>query len=294
MPENFGDQAAGLRRLFGQQSTHVIAFVAGQTGVGNSLIVANLAAALARQGKEVLILDEHRRDGVASCFGALSRNDLYQVINGDKTISDVLLTVAPNIRILPVQKAIKKLTDLSADQQETFVERIAALDRVSDFVLVDASMDHPLGISPLGLAAHETVVVMSARSDAIKEAYALIKKISLCYARKNFRILVNKARGADEADAIYNNISHVSRSRGVASLQYAGFVPHDEHVRQASRLSQPVVGLFPECHAARAYRTIGGDILNWSAQGNAMGGVEQFAHLLLHLSRNIEPVAIYA
>jgi MinD-like ATPase involved in chromosome partitioning or flagellar assembly len=30
-----------------------------------------------------------------------------------------------------------------------------------DVVLVDASPDHPLGFSPLGLAAHETVVVVS-------------------------------------------------------------------------------------------------------------------------------------
>lgn len=44
-----------------------------------------------------------------------------------------------------------------------------------------------LGFSPFGLAAHETVVVMSASGASITDAYALIKKVSLGYARRNFR-----------------------------------------------------------------------------------------------------------
>jgi flagellar biosynthesis protein FlhG len=64
----------------------------------------------------------------------------------------------------------------------------------ADVVLVDTSLDHPLGFSPLGLAAHETVIVVSPNGAAITEAYALIKKVSLGYARKHFRILVNKVR----------------------------------------------------------------------------------------------------
>ncbi len=294
MAEYRGDQAAGLRRLFGREQSRIVTFAAGSVGVGKSILVANLAAALARQGKEVLVLDENTRNNVASCFGASARFDLQHVINREKLLSEVLLTVAPGVRVLPAARAVKKLGKLDLLQQEALLESIIGMERPANVILVDASLDHPLGFSPLGLVAHDTVIVISATGESITEAYALIKKVSLGYARKNFRILVNKVRGLDEAEAIHGNIARLTRNRGLAHLDYAGFVPLDERLRQASRLGQPVVALFPDAPAAKAYRTIASDLLNWPASENESGGLEQFVQQLLHLSQHIDPIAIYA
>ena len=294
MAERCCDQADGLRRLFGRQQSRVVTFAAGSNGVGKSILVANLAAALARQGKEVMVLDENTRNSVANCFGALARNDLLQVINGEKQLSEVLLTVAPGVRVLPAARAVKKLGKLTLRQQSQLLDSIAGMERTADVILVDASLDHPLGFSPLGLAAHDTVVVMSNTGASITEAYALIKKVSLGYSRKQFRILVNKVRGSDEARAIHGNIAQLTHSRGLANLEYAGFVPLDERLRQASRLCQPVVALFPDAPAARAYRTLANELLGWPLPQEELGGLEQFVQQLLHLSQHIDPIAIYA
>ena len=294
MPDYRSDQAAGLRRLFGREQSRVVAFSAGSSGVGKSVLVANLASSLARLGKEVLVIDENTKNNVASCFGTSTRHDLSQVINREKILSDVLMEVAPGLRILPAAKAVKKLGKLNLRQQESLVESIACMERPGDVILVDSSLDHPLGFSPLGLAAHETVIVVSPDGASITDAYALIKKVSLGYARKHFRIMVNKVRGADEARAIHGNLARVSQSRGVARLDYAGYVPFDEHLRQAAQLCQPVVGLFPESSSAKAYRTIASDMLNWPLPDDKGDGLEQFVQQLIHLSQYIDPVAIYA
>ncbi len=294
MAEYHGDQAAGLRRLFGREPLRVVTFAAGSVGVGKSLLVANLAAALARQGKAVLVLDENARNSVAACYGATARHDLLQVINGDEALSEVLMTVAQGVSVIPAVQAVKQLGKLSPRQQDALLACITAIERATDVILVDASLDHPLGFSPFGLAAHDTVVVMSATSASITDAYALIKKVSLGYARKNFRILLSKVRGSDEAEAIYGNIAQLTHSRGLARLQYAGFVPLDEHLRQSARLRQPVVGLFPEAPAAKAYRAIASELLTWPMPSDDAGGLEQFVQQLLHLSHDIDPIAIYA
>ena len=294
MAELYRDQADGLRRLFACQQSRVVTFAAGSVGVGKSTLVANLAATLARQGTEVLVLDENTKNNVASCYGALARNDLLQVINSEKHLSDVLLTVSPGVRVLPAARAVKNLGRLNQRQQSSLLQSIAGMERSADVILVDASIDHPLGFSPLGLAAHDTVVVMSTTGASITDAYALIKKVSLGYARKNFRILVNKVRGADEAEAIHGNIAQLTHSRGLARLEFAGFVPLDERLRQASRLCQPVMGLFPDAPAAKAYRLIANELLNWPLPQEESCGLEQFVQQLLHLSQRIDPIAIYA
>jgi flagellar biosynthesis protein FlhG len=289
-----GDQAAGLRRLFGREQSRIVTFSSGSAGVGKSISVANLASALARQGKEVLVLDENAGGNVASLFGATARYDLHHVVNREKSLADVILSVAPGVRVLPAARAVKKLGRLNASQQEALLEGFSEMERPADVILVDTSFDHPLGFSPLGLAAHDTVVVISATGASITEAYTLIKKVSLGYSRKRFRILVNKVKGADEAEAIYRNIAQVTASRGLARLDYAGYVPLDEHLRQASRLCQPVVGLFPDAPAAKAYRALATDLLQWPGPDSETGGLEQFVQQLLHLSQHIDPIAIHA
>lgn len=294
MVESCADQAAGLRRLFGREQARIVTFAAGSIGVGKSLLVANLAASLARSGKEVLILDENTRKSVASYFGAVAHHDLYQIITKEKALSEVLLDVAPGVRLLPAARAVMELGRLDPRQQSTLLEGITGMEQAADVILVDASTDHPLGFSPLGLAAHDAVIVMSATSSSITDAYALIKKVSLGYSRKKFRILVNKVRGLEEAGSIHGNIAQVAQSRGLALIEYAGFVPLDERLRQSSCLSQPVVELFPDSPAAQAYRTIARDLLSWPLPGERDGGLEQFVQQSLYLSKQIDPIAIYA
>jgi flagellar biosynthesis protein FlhG len=289
-----GDQAAGLRRLFGREQSRIVTFAAGSVGVGKSLLVANLAAALAQLGKQVLVLDETAKNCVAAYYGARVPYDLQHVIDRRKSLAEVLVTAAPGVRILAAARAVNKLGRLSERQQQAFCESVTGMSDPVDVILVNASLDHPLGFSPLGLAAHDTVIVIAPTGASITEAYALIKKVSLGYARKHFRVVLNKVRGVSEAHAIHGNIAELTQSRDLARLAYAGFVPLDEQLRQATRLSQPVVRLFPGAPAARAYQTIAGDLLNWPVSGDDCGGLEQFVQQLLHLSQRIDPIAIYA
>jgi flagellar biosynthesis protein FlhG len=289
-----GDQASGLRRIFGQESLRVITFAAGSEGVGKTVAVANIAAAMARQGKEVLVLDENTAGNIASVFGASAKYDLFHVVNRDRRLSEVLVHVAPGVRVLPAARAVKKLGKLQGSQQEALLEALRSMDHPADVILVDASIDHPLGFSPLGLATHETVIVAAATGAAITEAYALIKKVSLGYARRHFRILVNKVKAADDAVAIHANLAELARQRGVARLDYVGQVPMDDALRHAAKLCQPVVAAYPESAAAAALRAIASDMLHWPLDEAESGGLEQFVQQLLHLSQRIDPVTIHA
>ena len=289
-----GDQASGLRRLFGQEHLRVVTFASGSAGVGKTVTVANVAAAMARQGKEVLIIDENTRSNVASLFGAASKFDLFHVVNRDCRLSEVVVHVAPGIRVLSAARAARKLGKLERAQQEALVEAVGSMEQPADVILVDASLDHPLGFSPFGLAGQEAVIVASASGAAITEAYALIKKVSIGYARRHFRILVNKVRSPDDAEAIHANLSQVARDRGVARLDYAGCVPQDDALRHAARLCQPVVAAYPESAAAQAFRGLASDMLHWPSGEPDGGSLEQFVQQLLHFSKRIDPVTIHA
>jgi len=292
--ERAGDQAAGLRRLFGRERMRIVTFAAGSEGVGKSVTVANLAAALARQGKEVLVIDENADNQVAALFGSAGRHDLQEVLDRRRHLAETLLPLAPGVRLLRAERAMRSLGGLDNGQRDALLESIAGMDRPADVILIDASASHPRGYSPLALAADETVMVVAPTSTAITEAYALIKKLSLGFARRRFRLLVNKARGADEAEAIHANIAHVTHTRGLAHTHFAGHVPLDDHLRQAESLCQPVAALFPDAPAAAAFRQLAGDLLCWPQPDGEAGGFEHFVQQLIHLSQRIDRSALHA
>lgn len=289
------DQAAGLRRMLGGSGLQVITFVAGCEGVGRSVAVANLGVALARLGKEVLIIDEHMPgDDIAASFGMQPAYDLLNVVQREMPLQKVLLRPMSGLAILPAARAARKLGRLALHQQQTLVDALSSLERAVDVILVDASMAHPTGFSPFGLVSQETVVVLSGSSASITEAYALIKKVSHAFSRRHFRILVNKVRHASDARSIYENIAQVATQRGIAVLDFAGAVPLDESLRLASQLCRPVLLQAPDSPAAQAFRDLAADIQYWQQSQGEQGGVEQFLQQLLHLSQRITPNAIRA
>lgn len=290
------DQAAGLRRLLGGgQTLQVVTFVAGCEGVGRSVAVANMGVALARLGKEVLIIDEHAPgDDIASAFGLVARSDLLNVVQRELPLSQVLLQPMHGLRVLPAARAVKKIGRLSLPQQQTLLDAMSGLERPIDVILVDASMAHPNGFSPFGLASQEAVVVLSGSSASITEAYSLIKKVSQAFSRKHFRILVNKVRSQLDARSIYENIAQVAAQRGIARLDYAGAIPLDDALRQSSQLGRPVLVQAPDSPSAVAFRDVAADMLYWQRSESESGGVEQFMQQLLHLSQRITPNAIRA
>lgn len=285
-----GDQADGLRRLLGGGQLQVITFVAGCEGVGRSVAVANIGVALSRLGKEVLIIDEHSsRDDIASAFGLQAQYDLLNVLEQALPLMQVLLQPMHGLRVLPAAKAVKKLGRLTHVQQQTLLGAMSGLERPVDVILVDASMAHPNGFSPLGLVSQEVVVVLSGSSTSITEAYTLIKKVSHAFARRHFRILVSKVKSDQNARSIYENIAQVALQRGIAKLDYAGAVALDEALRQAAKLCRSVMLQAPDSPSAQAFRAIAADLPFWQCRENDSGNVEQFFQQLLHLSQRLTP-----
>jgi flagellar biosynthesis protein FlhG len=238
----------------------------------------------------VLIIDEHSsRDDIASSFGMAARYDLLNVVQREVPLPAVLLQPMQGLRVLPAARAASKLGRLSLAQRQTLLTAMSGLDRPVDIILVDASLTHPGGFSPFGIVSQEAVVVLSASSASITEAYALIKKVSHGFSRRHFRILVNKVKSAADARSIFDNIAQVTAQRRIAQLEFAGAIPADDSLRQAAQLCRPVLVHAPDSPAASAVRDIAADIAYWQSQETESGGVEHFLHQLLHLSQRITP-----
>lgn len=270
-----GDQAEGLRRLLVRNQTQVVTVVAGKSGIGRTSVTINLASALARSGKDVLVLDEnHAPDNLLDRLGLYAGHDLLDVAQGKCHPKQALLK-AKGFGVLPAARAMHELASLSRDEQQRLEDALTRLSTGVDVMLVDAAM--PALSRVEGLAGRTAVsssladgaallVVVDATASGITESYALIKRLALENARMRFEIVVNKVADEQAALTVFENMAKVARRNLAVRLEYLGCIPQDERLMRATQLGRPVVEAFPVALSARACLTMSEKLLRLPVQ----------------------------
>jgi len=159
------DQATGLRNLAYlrmKNSVRVITVAGGKKGIGKTCTVLNLATALAKDAKRVLLIDENPcQNNICTTLGLKARFDLLHVINKDKTLEQALVQGPANISILSAMRGIHALTKLNLNERDWLIKSFAQLTESVDVVLVDTAMVGTTHVLPLSLASEQVLIVLS-------------------------------------------------------------------------------------------------------------------------------------
>lgn len=282
------DQAAGLRELAtleSNTSVRVLAVAGGRTGVGKTSSVINLAVALAKTGKRVLILDENpRHKDINANLGLSARYDLLHVINGDKTLEQVMTQGPEDVLVLTAMRGIHSLAKLSSADQERLIQCFSELSQTVDVVLIDTAIGRTSRVVSLSLASQQVLIVLSASGKAITDAYALIKLISQEYARRDFLVLVNKVESERMGRDIFENIAGVAQKHLAVRLEWMGCILFDEKLHRSTQLCQPVVEIFPASESAAGYRQLAEKLMRCAGPWMDNDGVENFMRRLIRTS----------
>jgi flagellar biosynthesis protein FlhG len=256
------DQAEGLRRLLARSAAQVLTVVGARSGLGATSVVINLAANWAREGKAVLILDEHlSASNVANSFALKPRYDLLNVIRGDKTLREVILSGSYGLKILPVARAMQALPKLTETERQRLLNCLTEAARGMDTVLVDAAAREGQSVSASLSGDEPLLLVLNGTAQGITESYALLKQMALQNGRQVFDIIVNKINDECEARAIADNMSQLAQRNLQVRLNYIGYIPVDEKLKRAGQLARPLIDAFPHSVSALAIREIAGQLM---------------------------------
>jgi len=285
MPSNnkvFADQAAGLRRLTSQRPIRVVAVTSGKGGVGKTNVSANLAMAMVREGKEVMLLDADF--GLANVDVLLGLNPTYNlshVVNGDCAIEDIIVNGPGGLKIIPAASGIKKMATLDAEEHVGLIRAFSELSHGLDVLIVDTAAGISDSVTSFAQACQEVIVVVCDEPASLTDAYALIKVLNRDYGQHRFRVLANMVRNQDEGRAMFLKLTRAADRFLDVSLDYAGAIPHDEYLRRAVQKQRAVVEAYPTSKAAAAFKKLAGAADKWPIQGTPSGHVQFFFERLI-------------
>ncbi|WP_047390854.1 AAA family ATPase [Chitinibacter sp. ZOR0017] len=287
MPKRWQDQAAGLRQLVNPVSCRSISLCGGRGDAGTTTLVIHLAAALAERQREVMILDEFSgAQNVANRLHLQQGFTLEHVLRREATLADCLIDTPLNAQLLPLASRPHSMSQLNEAEQSWLAAEFEALTEHVDYLLLDTRPAGGSGMPSLSLAADDVVIVLSDRAESLTDAYAAIKQLALDYARRDFRVLVNRVDNLTEAMALFERLRSVCQQfLGSLQLKLIGFVPEDAKLNRAMRLGRSVLEAYPDTEASIALRQLADVILRWIPPTTINASPGHFVHRLVESSR---------
>ena len=228
-----------------------LAISSGKGGVGKTTLTVNLGLALAGFGKRVLLVDADL--GLANIdivAGLHVRRSLADAVDGAVAMSDVLVDVAPGLRLLPASSGVLRLERLSFDQRFAIACDLRKLSSQFDIMLFDTGAGLTENVLFFGSIADEVLVITTPEPTAVTDSYALIKVLATQYQVQSLSLLVNRSASAAEGSETHRKLAGVCRQFLSASLTYAGTVAKDRAVEQSVRTQSPFVIANRTCPAS--------------------------------------------
>ncbi len=290
------EQAQELRALLGTESrndrnekthkTRLIAITSGKGGVGKTNLAVNMSIAYAQLGKKVILIDgDLGMANVNVLLNIVPQYNLMQVINGQKTMSEIILDTEFGIKFIAGANGFSKIANLTVEELDHFASEFSALSN-ADIIIIDTGAGIANNVLQFVAAADEVYVVTTPEPTAITDAYGIIKIITTELVNRdiNLKLLVNRVHSADEGKRISDRIINIVAQFLNYKVEYIGFV-YDDPVVQASVIRQkPFMIVNPASKPAVCLKHIVGRIEKTEVSSNS--GVASFLKKFLGGKKN--------
>ncbi|MCX7279145.1 MAG: MinD/ParA family protein [Burkholderiales bacterium] len=237
----------------------VLAITSGKGGVGKTFVSANLAAALAKRGHRVLVLDADL--GLANLDVVLNLHPkitLHDVFTGKATLDEAIIKAPGGFSVLLAGSGMVEYSRLTPEVRDEFLQVVRSLVPRYDVLLLDTGA----GISDVVLfsvsLASEVLVVATPEPTSLTDAYAAIKVLATQQKRQHVRLIINQTARPGDGRAITTQLQQVldrfvttGTGRSVR-LIHVGDIPADLAVREAVMRRQLLLVNTPGCPAALA------------------------------------------
>lgn len=290
------DQAAGLRAMrraeqtkqvvntnnqVKQKPVRVITVASGKGGVGKTNVSVNLAISLSKLGGRVLLMDaDMSLANVDIMLGLQTKYNLSHVLDGEKTLREVIVDGPGGIKIIPAASGVKRMAQLSALENAGIINAFSELSDDLDVLIVDTAAGIADSVVSYCRAAQEVIVVVCDEPASITDAYALIKVLSRDYQVSRFRLVANMSRSPAHSQRLYEKFSRVCEQFLRVHIDYFGTVPFDQALRDAVQKQVPVTLGQPASPSAQAFRDMAKKLQTWPVPTGASGYLQFFVENL--------------
>ncbi len=176
----------------------VISLVNQKGGVGKTTTSINLAAALGKEGKKVLLIDLDPQGNATTGLGLNSNdfnNDIYGVISGAYSIEQAIIkTKFDNLAVIPstlnlagidIEFVKRMLEDKEFHQNEQLKNAIKDIKHIFDYIIIDCQPSLGVGTMNALVASDSVIIPVQCEFFALEGITLLLNSIIMVQSSMN-------------------------------------------------------------------------------------------------------------
>ena len=239
----------------------VIAVTSGTPGAGKTTVAINLAAALGRLQRRVVLFDATPGSSTLARRLGLSQQPIPA--RGPHGVH----VVAPHVGRRR-RTTRNEMRDLS-----TFIH---VLDAETDYVVVDTPTSANV-LTGIASSIDDVVVVTGAHPPAIDRTVGVIRRFIAMRTGGEVGIVVNGAITHDEGERVGRVVAELAGQRLDRDVELYGVVTADPNLARAQMMQRAVVECRPHADSSRCFQALASQVARTGPWGG--GGLSRFAPL---------------
>ncbi|WP_456438834.1 MinD/ParA family protein [Caldithrix abyssi] len=239
------------------KKSEIIAITSGKGGVGKTTIAVNMAIAMQKLRKRVLIIDADLHLGnVDLNLGMRTDKSIADVVRNDLPLNKAIVSTPVKVDLLPASTASIDLIESEPAVLEKLAEKFKRFESYYDYIFIDTGAGIAMNVLSFLFGADKICVVITPDPASITDAYAVIKVVKSVNKDIPIFLIGNMVNHADEGDILYKKMNLMAHKFLNNQIHYGGSLLKDELVARSVKRQKPFVLDHPGGMASNAVRAM--------------------------------------
>ena len=267
-PESAGDFAEAAEA----DGARVIAITSGKGGVGKTNLTVNLAIALGKRGKRVVVIDaDLGTANVDVLLGTSSRQSLMSLAKENVELEDVLIEGPYGVSYISGGSGMEHAGEMTPMQRQAIFSKLSSCDDWADIILVDTGAGVGRNVLDFIVASDEVLLVTTPEPTSLTDGYAVLKAYKQLGATQPVRLVVNRVFDMEESSETANKLICTAEKFLHMKLDSLGFVLDDSNMMRSVRKQVPILSAYPDSLASQCIDALADCLLTGNRQQVKIG-----------------------